>query len=67
MRGISTSSVSTSGLCCRIRSRATNGSAATTDHFEVGLRPQSVGEHLSDDRRVVDDQDLGAASSERHD
>ncbi len=56
MRGISTSSVITSGLRLRIISRAANGIGGRADHLHVGLLVDDLGEEVADQCGVVDDQ-----------
>ena len=61
MRGISTSSVSTSGLVSLIFSRATKGSRGRAHHFHVGGGLQDLDQDLAHQCRVVDDQDFDFA------
>ena len=56
MRGISISSVSTSGESDRILSRATYGSGAVPTISISGSSLEGLGQDLANDRRIVDDQ-----------
>ena len=58
MRGISTSSVITSGLSCLIFSRATYGSAAVPTISISRSRAEHFAQQLSHQRGVVDDEEL---------
>ena len=58
MRGISTSSMITSGSSFWMRRAATNGSDAVPITAISGSLPSIVGQRLAHDRRVVDDQHL---------
>lgn len=57
MRGISMSRVRTSGVRVRILSRAMKGSGCSSHDFQILFRRQGVGQQLSDNRRIVDNQD----------
>ena len=56
MRGISTSSVMTSGLSALMRSRATNGSGGGADDLDLGIGRQQGRQQLPHDGGIVDDQ-----------